>query len=652
MKIGYRGWAWAALFCLGFVSSRAKALESRSELNKMLGFKPTQSGVDYDIPTGKAEIEACRVEKINDPKGNVGYILRDGQGRILRKFSDTNGKRGADGHPHLDQWSYFKDGFEVYRENDLNEDNLIDECRWLNAGGTRIAEIKESKIVAWKRLSAEEAAKVLTQALATHDSALVNTVLVQAEELSELGLPKGLIAQTRAAQTDREKKLKELFQRLVATGWSAETTLINFEGKLPHAIPSDPALGLKDDILLYENAMIFAGAPDGKDTAKIAYLNTSDLIRIGDVWKFLDLPAATDPEKPSPMAARDGVRAWVFRAEQAGHAPANDPAFDEAVAAVARHDEAGAPDPNDDPDGFIRFQLKRNQLLGKVVDRAKNAADKLAYEKQRIDCVVAMYQTGKYPEGRDNLEKLIALGGKLGSYAAFRKLSADNAIESEKPGVNLLKVQEAFIRKIEDFLKRYKESDETPDALFQLAVVREFNNEESEARDAYGRLAREFGSTETGKKAAGALRRLDLVGKKIELAGEGPNGPVEISKLRGKSVLIVFWSAAIDSGRHDLKELIKLREKHSGQLEIVSVNLDNDLEQRDRYLKSTPLPWPQIHEPKGTDGKLADEFGIFSLPTMILVGPDGKVLNRNLRAPLEVEKLLDSPAKVASDRKE
>ena len=265
-----------------------------------------------------------------------------------------------------------------------------------------------------------------------------------------------------------------------------------------------------------------------------------------------------------------------------------------------------------------------------MVDRAKNAADKLSYEKQRIDCVVAMYQTGKYPKGRDNLEKLIALGGKLGSYAAFRKLSADNAIESDKPGANLLKVQESFIQKVEAFLKDHPDSDETADALFQLAVVREFNNEEAEARTAYARLAREFGATETGKKAVGALRRLDLVGKPLELAGEGPQGAVNLTKLRGKSILVVFWSAAIDSGRRDLAELIKLREKHAGKLEIVSVNLDNDAEARDRYLKGNPLPWPQIHEAKGTDGKLADDFGVFSLPTMILVGADGKVVNRNL----------------------
>ncbi len=40
-------------------------------------------------------------------------------------------------------------------------------------------------------------------------------------------------------------------------------------------------------------------------------------------------------------------------------------------------------------------------------------------------------------------------------------------------------------------------------------------------------------------------------------------------------------------------------------------------------------------------GRLADEFGIISLPTMILVDPSGKVVDRDVRSATEVEGLLD-----------
>ena len=121
----------------------------------LLKFRPTQPGVDYDTPADAAAVDACKVELVTDgQKRTVGYALRDGQGKLLRRFIITNGGK------YLNQWSYYQDGFEVYRENDLDGDRTLDECRWLNSGGTRIAVIKGGKIAGWKRLSAEEASKV------------------------------------------------------------------------------------------------------------------------------------------------------------------------------------------------------------------------------------------------------------------------------------------------------------------------------------------------------------------------------------------------------------------------------------------------------------------------------------------------------------
>ena len=42
------------------------------------------------------------------------------------------------------------------------------------------------------------------------------------------------------------------------------------------------------------------------------------------------------------------------------------------------------------------------------------------------------------------------------------------------------------------------------------------------------------------------------------------------------------------------------------------------------------MPWPQLYEPGGLDSPLANALGILTLPTMMLVDKDGKVVNRNL----------------------
>ena len=63
---------------------------------------------------------------------------------------------------------------------------------------------------------------------------------------------------------------------------------------------------------------------------------------------------------------------------------------------------------------------------------------------------------------------------------------------------------------------------------------------------------------------------------------------------------------------------------------VVGVALDTDKAQLAKYLQGKPIPWPQLHETGGLDGRLAEELGVLTLPTMLLIDADGKVVDRNL----------------------
>src|SRR5262249_30740853 len=128
------------------------------EPSALLAFRPTLPGVDYDMPADPAAVAACKVEIVVVQNKSVGYALRDGQGKLLRRFVANRGR-------NMDEWSYYQDGFEVYRENDLDGDKTLDEARWLNAGGTRIAVVEKGQVASWKQISAEEASKVFVQGL-------------------------------------------------------------------------------------------------------------------------------------------------------------------------------------------------------------------------------------------------------------------------------------------------------------------------------------------------------------------------------------------------------------------------------------------------------------------------------------------------------
>ena len=605
---------------------------------------PHQLGVEFDNPTDKAVIDACKVEKVVGPdKRVIGYALRDGQGKLLRKYVDTNGtptQRKGESKPvgHLDQWSYYQNGFEVYRESDTDEDGTLDECRWLNAGGTRIGIVKGGKIVSWKRISAEEASKVLVQAIVTQDLDLLETVMATPEEMAGVGAPESLIEQVKTAKAKRAAAFEALTKGLV--GWDQKTHWQRFDGTMPHIIPADA--GLKDDLTLYENAFIFAGLPNGQgDPMKVAYLQSPELIKLGETWKFVELPRPIDPKAPPTTVVDAGFRSTLFREGGVAGGSAPNPQLDAALKGLADYDQKNTPQPDAPKAVQAEYLVGRIKLLDVVM---KNAGEeKLNYLKQIVDTLAQAYQTGVYPAAGKALGEYAGQQGKIASYAAFRKMLAEYQLALEEPGTNDVAAQKKFMTQCDEFLTAYGKSDEAADVLLQLASLYEFDADEEKAKTYYGRLADGFPTTPAGRKAAGAIKRLGLVGKPLELSGDGLDGkPVGIDQYKGKTVLVHFWTSGVDSVRKDLPDILKVYEKFQSKgFDVIGVNLDTNKAELTAYLKANPLPWSQIYEEGGMDSRLADDFGIIAQPTMFLVDGSGKVLSCNIRNAAELERFLD-----------
>jgi thiol-disulfide isomerase/thioredoxin len=614
----------------------------------LLELKPNLQGVEYDTPPDEASIKACKVESVlNEEKRSVGYALRDAQGKLLRRVVIAHGS------PRLDQWSYYQDGFEVYREEDLDGDRSLDECRWLNAGGTRIALMEKGKIKAWKQISAEEASKVLVQALVLHDSALLETVLATPAELTAAGVPKEIVAKLAAGGEKRTEQVADLQRKLV--GWNKQTIWNRFDGTFPHVIPADPGSGLEKDVILYENAMVIPGTTAAQENpAKLAFLQIPDMIQLGATWKFIELPRAIDPEKPI-VTVVSGIRASLF--DRANDVVPRDEAVDAALKSVADYDikyskllQSG------DKDKIAKYNVDRVPLLRAVVKASKSPEEQLSYNKQVVDSLVAAFRTGKWPQGKKPLDTLVNGGGKLGSYAAYCMIDADYAMANDDPNGNVLANQKKWMADLEDFLTQFPSSDEVPTVLLHLANANEFNAEEKKARDQYDKLVAGYAATDAARRGAGALRRMDLVGQKLVIKGTGPqNEGVDSSLSLGKPVLVIFWASWASQVEADVPALKELYDKYQARgFEIIGVNVDNERTELDAFLKKHKLTWPQIHEAGGMDSRLAIDYGIISLPTMFLVDAQGKVISRNQRvADLEkqLEKLLPAKPGGVADRR-
>ncbi len=114
--------------------------------------------------------------------------------------------------------------------------------------------------------------------------------------------------------------------------------------------------------------------------------------------------------------------------------------------------------------------------------------------------------------------------------------------------------------------------------------------------------------------------------------GKDKGGPIKLSDHQGKLVLVVFWATW---SRSSLSELIALKEVQAAfggnpRFAMIGLACDHIVEPAEEYLRKNDLAWPQ-----GFAGNWGAEVGssykIRAMPETFLIGPDGRVLAKNLR---------------------
>jgi thiol-disulfide isomerase/thioredoxin len=120
---------------------------------------------------------------------------------------------------------------------------------------------------------------------------------------------------------------------------------------------------------------------------------------------------------------------------------------------------------------------------------------------------------------------------------------------------------------------------------------------------------------------------------------------VDLSKMRGKVVLIDFWAVWCGPCVMEMPNVLKAYEKlHPKGFEIVGISLDQDKAKLESFVKDKGMAWPQYFDGKGWKNDISTKYGINSIPAMWLVDKKGMVVSTNARGNLEelVEKHLSA----------
>jgi tetratricopeptide (TPR) repeat protein len=620
------------LICLAFLGGAIANLWSLAAANaaeapttaQALSLKPIQPLVEFDTPT-KDDAAQCTM-RAETENNTTAWIVRDKQGRILRRFADANGDN------FVDLWCYYQNGLEVYRDIDSNFNKKADQYRWFNTGGTRwgFDRNEDGLVDSWRVLSSHEVAEEVILALKTRDVKLAqdrfNLLLLTPAELNEIGIGKDradqIAASLKKAPADFSKLINE--QKIV----SPQSRYMDFGSARPATIPAGSG-GSTKDVVVIDNASALV-----ETGGKHEQVLLGTLVSVGGTWKLVGAPAIGGEDQPGTFNLL--TQAPAANTETAETTPTDE--MQKLMAELERLDRESDTLPPDRQATNIDARAETLLKLAKVTPEIERDQ----WYRQLSDMLSVAAQSGNYPQGIQKLEELQQTLTTDGAskdaiaHAVYQRLWAQYTTSINQPGADAAQEQQKWLTALQGFVDSYTASPDAAEALLQLGMYQEFLGKTEDATKSYQRLVKDYPRAAPAQKGNGALRRLTSVGKPIQIVGTDVQGAgkVDLASYRKKVVLIHYWATWCEPCKENMVLLRDFYAKRGGRdFDIIGVCLDNNGAAAKQYLAQNRFGWKHVHEPGGLDGRLALELGIMTPPHMILVDQNGKVVNNNIHIP-------------------
>lgn len=240
---------------------------------------------------------------------------------------------------------------------------------------------------------------------------------------------------------------------------------------------------------------------------------------------------------------------------------------------------------------------------------AVKAADTALSEEER-KALVEQYSTEYYRLRRAQLEFITRNNTSLAAvYAIYQRLAGDRYLYDGKSDV-------VYYRSVAAGL-----SERYPDSPYLKLLQGDVARMEASARLA----------AEITEATFPEIELPDMYGKKIKL-----------SSLKGKVILLEFWSAELGNSNvlnAELKELYAAYKDAKTPLEIYQVAIDTSKPLWINAVQEQALPWISVSDLRGRATTALGTYNVQKIPTNFLFDKEGTIVARDIRGE-ELEKKL------------
>lgn len=203
-------------------------------------------------------------------------------------------------------------------------------------------------------------------------------------------------------------------------------------------------------------------------------------------------------------------------------------------------------------------------------------------------------------------------------------------------------IGERYNQIISEIIKKYKEyAEKNIDNELGFMLVNRFIDPSEDGallRELIAKMPDAFRQRQQIKDMEARLKAYEAtsIGEKItDFALDTPEGEAmsvmsEVAK--NKITILDFWASWCGPCRREMPFMKQLYDEyHPKGLGIVGISLDENAADWNRAIADLKIEWPQISDLKGWDCAAAHTFQVRSIPFLIVLDSEGKILQKGLR---------------------